>query len=83
LGEVKRRQADLVLTRYYAQPPYVRRPGVTRGRPLATKCKRGHDYSDSYWTGRGRNCGPCQAIARAAFRARKNAKASLVDPELL
>ena len=74
LGEVKRQQADLVLTRYYAQSPYLRLPGVTRGRPLALKCKRGHDYSDSYWTGRGRNCGPCQAMARAAFRARQKAK---------
>lgn len=74
LCEVKRAQADRILSRYYAQPAYLRRPGVTRGRPLSRACKRGHDYGDSYWTGRGRNCGPCQEIARVAYRARQAAK---------
>ncbi len=74
LGTVKHAQADHILSRYYAQPPYRRRPGVTRGRPLSLACKRGHDYSDSYWTGRGRNCGLCQEMARVAYRARQAAK---------
>jgi len=74
LGDVKRAQADWVLTRYYAQSPYLRRPGVTRGRPLSRTCKRGHDYTDAYWTGRGRNCGPCQELARVAYRERQAAK---------
>ena len=80
LGAVKRAQADRVLTAYCAQPPYLRRPGVTRGRPLNPKCKRGHDYSDSYWTGRGRNCGPCQKIARDAFRARQASRRASSEP---
>jgi hypothetical protein len=77
LGEVKRTQAISVFERYYAQPPVLRRPGVTRGRPLNKTCKRGHDYSDAYWTGRGRNCGPCQELARQAYRQRASENGAL------
>jgi hypothetical protein len=82
LGEVKRAQAMRVFQTYLARPQPLRRPGVTRGRPLNRTCKRGHPYPDAYWTGRGRNCGICQEIARETYRAKKrNRRAARSEPE--
>jgi len=61
LGPVKRSQAAAVLLAHRAVPAPVRRPGITRGRPLSAVCKRGHSYEDAYVDPYGRRtCRPCR-----------------------
>lgn len=73
IGPIKRSQAASALLQFRALPVPLRRPGVTRGRPLNVTCKRGHSYDDAYVDRLGRRyCRPCRDDhQQKAYRERK------------
>ncbi len=73
LGDVKRRQAERVLTRAgQLREAHRRRPGNHFGRPLKDTCTRGHPYDDVYVDRNGvRHCRPCRREREHARRERR------------
>lgn len=63
LGDVKREQAAAAFAAYHSLPERRRWDGVTYGRPMQLRCKRGHDYSDVLLDKYGRRtCRPCKRL---------------------
>ena len=78
LGDVKKEQARRTLVAYHSLPRRRRWDGVSYGRPMSLRCKRGHDYSDVLVDKYGRRtCRPCRRITEnARKRAARTEKIS-------